>query len=59
LARFAGFLKRLSQDIQFIVITHRQGTIEIGQALYGITMPEEGVSRVLSVTMEEAEALAG
>ncbi|HHV77892.1 MAG TPA: chromosome segregation protein SMC [Syntrophothermus lipocalidus] len=59
LARFAGFLKKLSQDIQFIVITHRQGTIEIGQALYGITMPEEGVSRVLSVTMEEAEALAG
>ena len=59
LSRFRGFLQTLSRDIQFIVITHRQGTIEIGQALYGITMPEDGVSRVLSVTIEEAEALAG
>lgn len=59
LGRFRGFLQSLSQDIQFIVITHRQGTIEMGQALYGITMPEDGVSRVLSVSLEEAEALAG
>lgn len=59
LGRFVSFLRRLAQSIQFIVVTHRQGTIESGENIYGVTMPEEGVSRVLSVTLREAEELAG
>jgi chromosome segregation protein len=57
--RFADFLKRLSGDTQFIVITHRQCTIEAGGNIYGITMPQEGISSVLSIQCDEIESLAG
>lgn len=59
LMRFTEYLRRLSRDIQFIVITHRQGTIEAGDTIYGVTMAEQGVSEVLSITLKEAESLAG
>ncbi|MEK4030225.1 chromosome segregation protein SMC [Pseudobacillus sp. FSL P4-0506] len=51
--RFSRYLKQFSQDTQFIVITHRKGTMEEADALYGITMQESGVSRLVSVTMDK------
>ncbi len=51
--RFAEFLKHFTNNSQFIVITHRKGTMEIADTLYGVTMEEYGVSRILSVKMEE------
>ncbi|MDD2619747.1 MAG: chromosome segregation protein SMC [Syntrophomonadaceae bacterium] len=59
LFRFSNFVKSMSDDIQFIVITHRQATIEAGENIYGVTMPEEGISSVFSINMVEAESLAG
>ncbi|MGE5371015.1 MAG: chromosome segregation protein SMC [Solirubrobacterales bacterium] len=59
LTRFTDFLRRLSGQIQFIVITHRQTTIEAGDVIYGVTMPEQGISDVLSVSVNEAQSLAG
>ncbi|GGJ92484.1 chromosome partition protein Smc [Lentibacillus kapialis] len=55
--RFATFLKSFSANTQFIVITHRKGTMEESDVLYGITMQESGVSRLVSVRLEETEAL--
>lgn len=49
--RYADFLKRFSKNTQFIVITHRKGTMEVSNALYGITMEEKGVSKVMSVEL--------
>lgn len=51
--RFALYLKDVSERAQFVVITHRKGTMEIANALYGVTMEEYGVSRVVSVKLEE------
>lgn len=51
--RFAEFLKELSDDIQFIMITHRKGTMEIANNLYGVTMEEKGVSKLVSVRLED------
>lgn len=59
LVRFSDFLKLMAKDIQFIIITHRQATIECGQNLYGITMPQVGISSVLTLSLEEAHSLAG
>ncbi len=59
LIRFADFLKRMSNDTQFIVITHRQATIEAGSNIYGITMPQEGISSVLSINCDKIQSLAG
>lgn len=50
-ARYADFLKRFSDNIQFIVITHRKGTMEAADILYGITMQEKGISKVVSVDL--------
>src|SRR5699024_4003090 len=50
--RFANFLHEFSGDTQFIVITHRNGTMEEADALYGVTMQESGVSRLVSVKLE-------
>ncbi|MDA3733130.1 chromosome segregation protein SMC [Niameybacter massiliensis] len=52
--RFAEYLGNLSKDTQFIVITHRKGTMERADTLYGVTMQERGVSTVLSIKLEEA-----
>ncbi|AXI39872.1 chromosome segregation protein SMC [Bacillaceae bacterium ZC4] len=51
--RFSKFLKRFSENTQFIVITHRKGTMEEADALYGVTMQESGVSKVVSVRLED------
>ena len=52
--RFAQYLGSFSKDTQFIVITHRKGTMERADTLYGVTMQERGVSTVLSIKLEEA-----
>lgn len=49
--RFSNFLKRYSKETQFIVITHRKGSMAAAEALYGVTMEEKGVSKVLSLKL--------
>ncbi|MDQ0217109.1 chromosome segregation protein SMC [Peribacillus cavernae] len=56
--RFSQYLKRFSTETQFIVITHRKGTMEEADVLYGVTMQESGVSKLVSVRMEETKELA-
>ncbi len=61
--RFARYLQKFSQDTQFIVITHRKPTMEMADALFGVTMQEKGVSKMVSVKLSdvadiEAENLA-
>jgi len=53
--RFAEYMRKLSHRTQFITITHRRGTMEEADMLYGVTMQERGVSRVIHVDLEEAE----
>jgi chromosome segregation protein len=53
--RFSQYLKRYSKETQFIVITHRKGTMEEADVLYGITMQESGVSRLVSVRLEDTK----
>lgn len=53
--RFIHYLKQFSDETQFIVITHRKGTMEESDVLYGVTMQESGVSRLVSVRLEEVE----
>jgi len=57
--RFAHYLRGMTDRTQFIVITHRRGTMEEADMLYGVTMQEKGVSQVLSVDLEEAERALG
>ena len=52
--RFAMYLKKLSQSTQFIVITHRKPTMELSDSLYGVTMEEKGVSKIVSVKLADA-----
>ena len=52
--RFAEYLKKFSNDVQFLVITHRKGTMEIADTVYGITMEEKGISKLLSMQMTQA-----
>lgn len=52
-ARFAAYLRNLSNKTQFIVITHRRGTMEAADVLYGVTMQEQGVTKVLSVDINQ------
>ena len=53
--RFAEYLRRMSDKTQFVIITHRRGTMEEADTLYGVTMQEQGVSRILSVDLDEVE----
>ena len=53
--RFARYLRKMSGKTQFIVITHRRGTMEEADVLYGVTMQEQGVSRMLTINLNEAE----
>lgn len=53
--RYAKYLNKLTKDTQFIVITHRKGTMEAADVLYGITMQEKGVSTLVSVNLIESE----
>lgn len=53
--RFATYLQKLTKQTQFIVITHRKGTMELADALYGITMQEKGISTQVSVNLVEQQ----
>lgn len=52
--RFADFLKEFTQNSQFVIITHRKGTMEIADHLFGVTMAEFGISKMISVKLEDA-----
>ncbi|MFP3918891.1 chromosome segregation protein SMC [Lysinibacillus telephonicus] len=56
--RYSDYLNKLSSETQFIVITHRKGTMEGADVLYGITMQESGVSKLVSVKLEEEAVLS-
>ena len=57
--RFASYLKRFAQETQFIVITHRRPTMNQSDALFGVTMQEKGVSKIVSVKLGEVEKELG
>ena len=53
--RFARYMRGMSEKTQFIVITHRRGTMEEADVLYGVTMQEQGVSRMLTINLNDVE----
>ncbi len=57
--RFASYLRRMNQNTQFIVITHRRGSMEEADVLYGVTMQDEGVSKLLELRLTELESKLG
>jgi chromosome segregation protein len=57
--RFAAYLRRMSAQTQFILITHRRGTMEEADVLYGVAMQEKGVSKLLELRASEIEAKLG
>ena len=57
--RFATYLRNLSQNTQFIVITHRRGTMEASDVLYGVTMQEQGISKILHLDLNQMEHQIG
>lgn len=54
--RYADYLKEMCEHTQFIIITHRKGTMEAADTMYGVTMEEKGVSKCISVKFAQAEA---
>ncbi len=58
-ARYAKYLKKFATDTQFIVITHRKPTMENADILFGVTMEEKGVSKIVSVKLSEVESKLG
>ncbi|MGQ7359044.1 chromosome segregation protein SMC [Streptococcus suis] len=54
--RFGDYLNRFDKDSQFIVVTHRKGTMAAADAMYGVTMQESGVSKIVSVKLKDVEA---
>ena len=57
-ARFAAYMRTISKNTQFLVITHRRGTMEEADHLFGVTMQEKGISRVIPLTLDEASKTA-
>ncbi len=57
--RYASYLRTLGQKTQFIVITHRRGTMELADVLYGVTMQEQGVSKLLRLDLQQMEEQLG
>jgi len=53
--RFARYMRNMSERTQFIVITHRRGTMEEADVLYGVTMQEQGISRMLTINLNDVE----
>ena len=53
--RFGEYVKKLGEETQFILITHRRGTMEIGDRLYGVTMPQRGISQAIELNVNEIE----
>ena len=58
-ARLAEYIKRYSDSTQFVMITHRRGTMEAANMLYGVTMPERGISKVLGLDVSEISKKKG
>ena len=58
-ARFAEYIKRYTDGTQFVVITHRRGTMEAANRLYGVTMPEHGISKVLELDVGDISKKKG
>lgn len=56
--RFSSYLREFSSDTQFIVVTHRPGTMAQADVLYGVTMPMDGVSQMLKVELQDAKEYA-
>ena len=56
--RFAGYMRTISKNTQFLVITHRRGTMEEADHLFGVTMQEKGVSRIIGLSLDEASKTA-
>ena len=54
-SRYANYLRKLTGSTQFISITHRRGTMEEADVLYGVTMQEQGVSRMLTINLNDVE----
>ena len=52
--RYAEYLKKFCEDTQFLVITHRKGTMEVADTVYGVTMEENGISKLLSMKLAES-----
>ena len=57
--RFASYLRRMTDKTQFILITHRRGSMESADMLYGVTMYERGISKVLTLDVGEVEEKLG
>jgi chromosome segregation protein len=57
--RFGKYLEDFEENTQFIVITHRKGTMEHSDQLYGVTMQEKGISKIVSVSLSEAQSIEG
>ena len=55
-ARYANYLHRICDKTQFIVITHRRGTMEACDVLYGVTMQEDGISKLLKLDVNNISA---
>lgn len=53
--RYADYLKKFSEGTQFILITHRKGTMEVADTLYGVTMQEKGITKLLSLELDNYE----
>ena len=53
--RFGDYLNRFDKDSQFIVVTHRKGTMAVADSIYGVTMQESGVSKIVSVKLKDLE----
>ncbi|CIY59562.1 chromosome segregation protein SMC [Streptococcus pneumoniae] len=57
--RFGDYLNRFDKDSQFIVVTHRKGTMAAADSIYGVTMQESGVSKIVSVKLKDLEGIEG
>ena len=55
--RFGDYLNRFDKDSQFIVVTHRKGTMSAADSIYGVTMQESGVSKIVSVKLKDLESM--
>ena len=57
--RFAQYMRNMTDNTQFIAITHRRGTMEEADVLYGVTMQEKGISRILTLNLNDVEKELG
>ena len=54
--RFARYLQQFSKETQFVVITHKRVTMELADCLFGVTMEEKGVSKIVSVNLSDVDS---